>query len=59
MQLLGDRNWYLPRWLEWLPNVHVEGARVAPLPPALVVRQYTGDGLIAVSRHRPHRTAPS
>jgi RND superfamily putative drug exporter len=20
MKLLGDRNWYLPRWLEWLPN---------------------------------------
>ena len=25
MELLGDRNWYLPRWLEWLPNVAVEG----------------------------------
>ena len=25
MRLLGDRNWYLPRWLAWLPNVHVEG----------------------------------
>jgi uncharacterized membrane protein YdfJ with MMPL/SSD domain len=21
MVLLGDRNWYLPRWLEWLPRV--------------------------------------
>ena len=21
MKLLGDRNWYLPRWLEWLPKV--------------------------------------
>jgi uncharacterized membrane protein YdfJ with MMPL/SSD domain/pimeloyl-ACP methyl ester carboxylesterase len=20
MKLLGDRNWYLPRWLEWLPH---------------------------------------
>ena len=20
MKLLGDRNWYLPRWLEWLPR---------------------------------------
>jgi uncharacterized membrane protein YdfJ with MMPL/SSD domain len=19
MKLLGERNWYLPRWLEWLP----------------------------------------
>jgi RND superfamily putative drug exporter len=25
MQLLGDRNWYLPRWLEWLPDIRVEG----------------------------------
>jgi RND superfamily putative drug exporter len=25
MRLLGDRNWYLPRWLNWLPQVHVEG----------------------------------
>ena len=26
MKLLGARNWYLPHWLEWLPNLHVEGA---------------------------------
>jgi putative drug exporter of the RND superfamily len=25
MRLLGDRNWYLPSWLQWLPQVHVEG----------------------------------
>jgi uncharacterized membrane protein YdfJ with MMPL/SSD domain len=25
MVLLGDRNWYLPRWLEWLPHMEVEG----------------------------------
>ena len=25
MKLLGDRNWYLPRWLRWLPDFHVEG----------------------------------
>jgi len=25
MKLLGDRNWYLPRWLEWIPNISVEG----------------------------------
>jgi RND superfamily putative drug exporter len=25
MELLGDRNWWLPRWLEWLPHVNVEG----------------------------------
>jgi len=25
MKLLGDRNWYLPKWLQWLPQIHVEG----------------------------------
>jgi putative drug exporter of the RND superfamily len=25
MTLLGDRNWYLPSWLRWLPELHVEG----------------------------------
>ncbi|HYI24132.1 MAG TPA: MMPL family transporter, partial [Thermomicrobiales bacterium] len=25
MALLGDRNWYLPRWLHWLPDLRVEG----------------------------------
>jgi uncharacterized membrane protein YdfJ with MMPL/SSD domain len=32
MKLLGDRNWYLPRWLEWLPQVGSE-ADAGP-PPA-------------------------
>lgn len=27
MKLLGDWNWYLPRWLRWLPDFHVEGAK--------------------------------
>jgi RND superfamily putative drug exporter len=26
MKLLGDWNWYLPRWLEWLPRIKLEGA---------------------------------
>jgi putative drug exporter of the RND superfamily len=49
MRLLGERNWYLPRWLEWLPQIQVEGeaSTTAPtdaprpdppkLPPALPV----------------------
>jgi putative drug exporter of the RND superfamily len=24
MELLAERNWYLPRWLEWLPHYEVE-----------------------------------
>jgi putative drug exporter of the RND superfamily len=31
MKLLGDWNWYLPGWLEWLPRIAVEGAR-EPVP---------------------------
>ena len=27
MKLLGETNWYLPSWLEWLPRVSPEGAR--------------------------------
>ena len=37
MKLLGDWNWYLPTWLEWLPNLGDEGdvavTRVAPEAP--------------------------
>jgi putative drug exporter of the RND superfamily len=29
MRLLGDRNWYLPRWLQWLPKIDVEGHEAA------------------------------
>jgi uncharacterized membrane protein YdfJ with MMPL/SSD domain len=25
MALLGERNWYLPSWLDWLPHFEVEG----------------------------------
>jgi uncharacterized membrane protein YdfJ with MMPL/SSD domain len=33
MKLLGDWNWYLPRWLEWLPHMTRETpAERAPLP---------------------------
>ena len=29
MFLLGERAWYLPRWLGWLPDLDVEGTRLA------------------------------
>jgi uncharacterized membrane protein YdfJ with MMPL/SSD domain len=43
MKLLGDWNWYLPRWLAWLPRAKAEPAapaegpeqRPGPLPGAL------------------------
>jgi uncharacterized membrane protein YdfJ with MMPL/SSD domain len=32
MKLLGDWNWYLPRWLGWLPRIKLEGAPSRPAP---------------------------
>ncbi|MGH2731194.1 MAG: MMPL family transporter, partial [Actinomycetota bacterium] len=32
MKLLGDRNWYLPKWLDWLPNLNIEGSQTARPP---------------------------
>jgi RND superfamily putative drug exporter len=32
MVLLGNRNWYLPKWLEWLPDLRLEGAPEASQP---------------------------
>ena len=32
MALLGDKNWYLPRWLGWLPDLRIEGGRAAAAP---------------------------
>jgi RND superfamily putative drug exporter len=40
MKLLGKRNWYLPSWLTWLPDVHVEGAK--PPPTAAVAPMHGG-----------------
>jgi RND superfamily putative drug exporter len=34
MKLLGDWNWYLPRWLEWLPRLEHE--KTPEAPPAQV-----------------------
>ena len=41
MVLLGEWNWWLPRWLQWLPRVDLPDERaggegVAPAPPASV-----------------------
>jgi len=36
MKLLGDRNWYLPSWLQWLPKIDVEGHETIVEVPELV-----------------------
>jgi uncharacterized membrane protein YdfJ with MMPL/SSD domain len=34
MKLLGERNRYMPTWLEWLPSLSPEGDRTpGPWPP--------------------------
>jgi uncharacterized membrane protein YdfJ with MMPL/SSD domain len=35
MTLLGKWNWYLPRWLGWLPQVRIEGGHPGPVPAPL------------------------
>jgi putative drug exporter of the RND superfamily len=30
MKLLGDWNWYLPSWLQWLPRLDVSDAEASP-----------------------------
>ena len=34
MELLGDRNWYLPHFLSWLPDLRVESPGSAPAATA-------------------------
>jgi RND superfamily putative drug exporter len=34
MKLLGDWNWYLPKWLEWLPQLQHEALPAPSQPPA-------------------------
>ena len=43
MKLLGDWNWYLPRWLNWLPRLNVETELPEP------VGSWTPGGLISRS----------
>ena len=37
MRLLGTANWYLPKSLNWLPNISIEGA-APPLPSSVTAR---------------------
>jgi RND superfamily putative drug exporter len=36
MKLLGDANWYLPKWLDWLPRLEhdAKAPALAPAPAA-------------------------
>jgi hypothetical protein len=36
MKVLGDWNWYLPRWLEWIPQLGEKRERAPEAPPVTV-----------------------
>jgi hypothetical protein len=51
MRLLGDWNWYLPKWLRWLPQLNVEGTGQEP---RLLLAPEVGPGAVRRSgRHEP------
>jgi hypothetical protein len=47
MELLGDWNWYFPKWLEWLPQIHIEGAEVVDTGQAPTSWSILSDGIMA------------
>jgi hypothetical protein len=59
ISLIGDRYWWLPRWLEWLPRIDIEGR--APAAEAVA----GADGTPGRDRDRdddrrpPARTGPA
>ena len=50
MRLLGDMNWYLPKWLGWLPRLNVEGHE-----PERVTVPDTPAELVEAGEPGPHR----
>jgi putative drug exporter of the RND superfamily len=48
MKLLGDWNWYLPKWLEWLPRVGPAEGSYPPSPG-------DAEGLAPGAEHPPIR----
>jgi len=46
MELLGDKNWWIPKWLDrLLPNIQVEGQHhIAPVPASELEDESEGDG---------------
>ncbi|HSE07869.1 MAG TPA: MMPL family transporter [Nocardioidaceae bacterium] len=62
MVLLGKWNWYLPGWLEWLPELHVEGgaegeveAAVAHMPQQRAASEEDTVQPVAASRYDDDR----
>jgi RND superfamily putative drug exporter len=54
MALLGDLNWYLPRWLQWLPDLRVEGGETGQVQPVEAAPTTARPAL-----HLPHLHLPT
>jgi uncharacterized membrane protein YdfJ with MMPL/SSD domain len=55
MKLLGEWNWYLPRWLRWLPSLAAEEGRPPRLVPQMVEGRWDGhDGRNGLDLDEPH-----
>jgi RND superfamily putative drug exporter len=57
MALLGERNWYLPRWLAWLPRLGPEDSAagsqaIAPAPEMAAQASFAAEPSGATSRTR-------
>ncbi len=38
MEILGDANWWFPKWLGWLPRLDIDSASPTPQEPAAIER---------------------
>ena len=57
MRLLGNRNWYLPRVLRWLPDLRIDGTAHGPVEAAPAIGHQPRS--IAVSPFASRRSAKS
>jgi uncharacterized membrane protein YdfJ with MMPL/SSD domain len=53
MKLLGDWNWYLPRWLQWLPRLNVEPELHTPSPGGVPAPETAYAAAVGAERHEP------
>jgi RND superfamily putative drug exporter len=54
MAMLGDANWWVPRWLDRiLPHLDIEGTSVPPVAERPRVHRPVRTGVDGVSRPRP------
>ncbi|HEY2371437.1 MAG TPA: MMPL family transporter [Gaiellaceae bacterium] len=51
MTLLGERNWYLPRWLEWIPQLQMPRSKA--VPAGRVAARGAADRLTPLAHEEP------